>query len=406
MPRNPRPIVSIGAGGIVRDAHYPAYRKAGFEVLGLFDPNADSARKTAEMFGVKRVFETVEQAVDARGVVFDVAVPADQIVPVLRALPDRAVALIQKPMGRDLAEAKKILAICRAKKLVAAINFQLRFSPNMLALKHAIERGHLGELCDLDVRVNTYMPWHLWEFMRGIPRMEILYHSIHYLDLIRSILGEPSSVHAAAVPHPSLREYADTRTSAILVYDNRVRCSLFTNHAHTFGPEHACSQIQIEGTRGAAFAQMGVNLDYPRGRPDELVFAQRAEHVDSREQASAASTRKRSARRSGARLSGARLSAAQHSGAQRTSARRTGATGSLWNSVTLAGSWFPDAFMGTMSNLQRFVSGEDKVLETSVEDAVKTMALVEALYRSNSRPGTPIPNVAGSSRRARHTRTR
>jgi predicted dehydrogenase len=370
MPSHPRPIVSIGAGGIVRDAHYPAYRKAGFEILGVFDAHAPAARRTADAFGVKHVFRTIEEATAAENVVYDVAVPADQIVPVLRALPERSVVLIQKPMGRDLAEAKKILTLCRSKKLVAAVNFQLRFSPNMLALKDAIRLGDLGEIVDLDVRVNTYMPWHLWTFMRGIPRMEILYHSIHYLDLVRSLAGEPASVHAAAVPHPSLREYADTRTSAILVYGDRLRCSLFTNHAHTFGSDHACSQIQIEGTRGAAFAQMGVNLDYPRGKPDELAFAPRLSTEGARDR-------------------------------RRSTARRAG-----WERVKLAGSWFPDAFLGTMSNLQRFAAGEDAVLETSVEDAVKTMALVEALYRSSARPGTPIPSTPRAPRAARQRTSR
>ncbi len=62
----------------------------------------------------------------------------------LQALPDGAVALIQKPMGGDLAEATRILEICRAKKLKAAVNFQLRFAPMMLALKDAIAKGWLG----------------------------------------------------------------------------------------------------------------------------------------------------------------------------------------------------------------------------------------------------------------------
>jgi predicted dehydrogenase len=398
MPSRPLPIVSIGAGGIVRDAHYPAYRKAGFEIFGLFDASTSAARRTASEFGVKHVFRTIEEATEAERVVYDVAVPADQIVPVLRELPSRSVVLIQKPMGRDLAEAKTILALCRAKKLVAAINFQLRFSPNMLALKHAIARGDLGELADVDVRVNTYMPWHLWTFMRGIPRMEILYHSIHYLDLIRSIVGEPSSVHAAAVPHPSLREYADTRTSAILVYGDRLRCSLFTNHAHTFGAEHACSQIQIEGTKGAAFAQMGVNLDYPRGRPDELAFAARVtESSTARGKGSSKSRASLNARR---RIP-SRVRSSSLGDDSRSVSSRPG-----WNNVSLAGSWFPDAFVGTMSNLQRFAAGEDGVLETSVEDAVKTMALVEALYRSSAKPGTPIPSTPPPKRHSRTKATR
>ncbi|HYH55149.1 MAG TPA: hypothetical protein VD772_00975, partial [Anseongella sp.] len=35
LPAKRRPILVIGAGGIVGDAHLPAYEKAGFEVFGI-----------------------------------------------------------------------------------------------------------------------------------------------------------------------------------------------------------------------------------------------------------------------------------------------------------------------------------------------------------------------------------
>ena len=44
-----------------------------------------------------------------------------------------------------------------------------------------------------------------------------------------------------------------------------------------------------------------------------------------------------------------------------------------------------------MSNLQRFVAGEDAALVSPVDDAIKTMALVEACYQSSASGGTPIP---------------
>ena len=37
LPSLPKPIAIIGAGGIVNDAHMPAYRKANFDILGLYD---------------------------------------------------------------------------------------------------------------------------------------------------------------------------------------------------------------------------------------------------------------------------------------------------------------------------------------------------------------------------------
>ena len=44
-----------------------------------------------------------------------------------------------------------------------------------------------------------------------------------------------------------------------------------------------------------------------------------------------------------------------------------------------------------MSNLQRFVAGEDAALVSPVDDAIRTMALVEACYSRATRGGTPIP---------------
>ncbi|MEO6708500.1 MAG: gfo/Idh/MocA family oxidoreductase, partial [Planctomycetota bacterium] len=44
MPKRPRPIVFLGAGGIVRAAHLPAYREKGFKIGGVFDIATKAAR--------------------------------------------------------------------------------------------------------------------------------------------------------------------------------------------------------------------------------------------------------------------------------------------------------------------------------------------------------------------------
>jgi len=67
--------------------------------------------------------------------------------------------------------------------------------------------------------------------------------------------------------------------------------------------------------------------------------------------------------------------------------------GSQWQKVPLKGDWFFDAFQGPMANLQRYAPGEDKGLRTRVEDAARTMALVETLYLSSGKPGTKIPKI-------------
>ncbi|RUT97387.1 Gfo/Idh/MocA family oxidoreductase, partial [Mesorhizobium sp. M7A.T.Ca.TU.009.01.3.2] len=215
-PSKPRPIVTFGAGSIVGDAHFPAYRKAGFPVAGLYDPDHARAEKLASQWGVT-AFGSVEEAAAVEGAIFDLATPPSRHADVLKSLPDGAVALIQKPMGSNLAEATAILEICRARKLHAAVNFQLRFAPMMLALKGAIGKGWLGEIVDFDAWLALATPWQLWEFLLKAPRVEIAMHSIHYLDLIRQLLGDPKGVHAKTLGHPN-HAVAQTRTSAILDY--------------------------------------------------------------------------------------------------------------------------------------------------------------------------------------------
>ena len=340
-PTHPRPVVVIGAGAIVRTAHLPVYRRLGFPVAGVFDVDPEQARATARAFAIDTVFPSLHDALGVAPAVFDVAVPGDQIVGILEQLPRGAAVLMQKPMGQDLDQAKRILACCRERGLVAAVNFQLRFSPGMLALHDLLTRGALGTLVDIDVRIVIDQPWHLWPFLERAPRVEVPYHSIHYLDAIRGIAGEPAGVYCRSVGHPSLPHLRDARSSIILDYGDRLRCSLVMNHTHRAGPEHRASQLMVEGLDGAARLTWGVNLDYPSGPSDTMEVA----------------------------------------------------AGTEWRAVPLRGSWFIEAFEGPRSNLQRFVAGEDTALVGAVDDAIRTMALVEACAESSARGGTSIPQT-------------
>ena len=272
-PSAPKPIVVIGAGSIVRDAHLPVYKRLDFPIAGIFDVNPKASAERAAAFAIPRVFESIDEAASMRDVIFDVAIPPENIASVLERLPPDAAVLIQKPLGRDLADARRIVAICRERKLRAAVNFQLRFAPNMLAVSDALERNVFGNILDVEVRINLHTPWNYWAFLKGVPRLEVLMHSIHYLDLIRSLIGEPRGVYCKGVRHPAMPDYSDTRTSIVLDYGDTIRCSLTMNHAHTFGGRYGMSQLKIEGTRGAAIAKMGVNLNYPAGEPDTLEIA-------------------------------------------------------------------------------------------------------------------------------------
>ncbi len=342
-PTKTTPIIIIGAGGIVTDAHLPAYKQAGFPVHGIFDLNIERAQEVARDWSIERAFETLEDAA-ASGLdfIYDLALPPAAISSVLAHIPIGATVLIQKPMGENFEQAQEILGVCRARQLNAAINFQLRFSPQMLAVRDAISQEKLGDLLEIEVHLNVNTPWHLFPFLKSMERVEIAVHSIHYLDLIRSMVGAPKGVFARTMRDPRSADMAQTRTSAILDYGQELRCVMSINHNHNYDAKFQTCKFRFEGTKGALMTQIGVNLNYPEGEPDELWFAE---------------------------------------------------TGSEWQQIDLEGSWFIDAFVGVMSNVQCFHNGEDDTLVTSVEDCIETMALVEACFEADQLPSHPLPRA-------------
>ena len=341
LPRSPRPIVILGAGGIVRDAHLPAYRKAGFRVAAICDTNLDRARALAAEYDIPEAFGSIAEAVAAApaDAVFDIALVPDQFTAALEALPDGAAVLIQKPLGNSLGEAAALVELCRRKRLIAAGNTQLRFAPQVAGARALIASGAIGELFDVEIRISVNTPWEMFPFVFGMERLEFTMHSVHYMDLVRSFLGNPTGVSALTVGHP-LKELASTRSVIVFRYSDRpLRVVISTNHDHDYGSRFEESFIKWEGTKGAVRAQLGLLLDYPSGGPDALDYVLRAEPDAG------------------------------------------------WRPIPFEGSWFPDAFIGSMSALQRYVEGSVPTLPTSVDDVFDTMAVVEAAYESDEREG-------------------
>lgn len=124
----------------------------------------------ASEYKIENVFGDLDEAIAEapKNTVFDIALPASLFADALRKLPEGAHVLIQKPMGEDIHQAKEILAVCRERKLHAAINCQLRYAPFVVAARKLINEGAIGGLLDMEMRLNVFTPWHLFPFLDDI----------------------------------------------------------------------------------------------------------------------------------------------------------------------------------------------------------------------------------------------
>lgn len=140
-------------------------------------------------------------------------------------------------------------------------------------------------------------------------------------------------------------DLASVRSNIIMDYGDLIRADILTNHCHQFGLENQQSYVKFEGTKGAIKIKMGVLMNYPVGVPDIFEYITIEEGKELK-----------------------------------------------WQTKDIKGSWFPHAFIGSMSEVMRAAEGSTDFPDNSVEDCIYTMACVEAAYESSINGAIKIKN--------------
>ncbi len=322
----------IGCGGIVNYAHLPAYRKAGFHVVACYDQHADAAERTSVEHDIPRVAASVDEILSDPAVdIVDIAVtPWAQAAIATDAISAGKHVLCQKPMADSFASAVEVVELAAARNVKLAVNQQMRWDASIAVSKQLIEQGAIGIPADTRIETSVRTPWHMWPWMANSPRLEIMYHSIHYQDSLRYLCGDPVAVSSLHARWPGQPETGETRTLTTFIYDDDRRATIDVNH-HNWS-EDAYAHFRFLGTEGIIEGTLGLLYDYPAGRVDTLRYASReAPHV--------------------------------------------------WHEAALSTRWIPDAFIGPMASLMTAIqTGAEP--RTSGRDNLGTLQTVFAAYRS------------------------
>ncbi len=337
----------VGCGGIVQYGHLPAYRDAGLRVVAVFDVDAEKARSVARDFDISRVAASAEELVALDGVdIVDIAVPPwvqPQIV-ALTAAAGRHM-LCQKPFALDFDTARGMVEVAEAAGVLLAVNQQMRWDAGIAASRDLVQRGAIGRPSAAQIQVSVSTGWHLWPWLASAPRLEIMYHSIHYLDAMRSVLGDPEWVTSVHGRYPEQDPVVgETTTTTVLGYPDGLLALVAVNHYNQHGTPYG--EFRFLGTEGALEGTLGLLYDYPDGRPDTLSLHRGASQVRAYE----FDTR-----------------------------------------------WIPDAFQGPMGDLMDAIATGRQPI-TSGRDNLGTIALVQAAYRSAAeRRSVRVDEVTGGS---------
>ncbi len=385
LPRLPRRkdfgIGCIGAGFIMADCHLVAYQQAGFNPVAIASRTRHRAAEVAERHGIAKAYDSYQELLaDPRVEVLDIAIPPDVQIEVVRAAVRHAAGakgghirgiLAQKPLGADYAQAAEIVRLCREAGITLAVNQNMRYDQSVRACKCLLDRGVLGEpvLATIDMRAIPH--WMPWQERLGWVTLRIM--SIHHLDTFRYWLGDPRRVFASVRPDPrTARKFAheDGICLYILEYDNGVRASswddVWTGPALEGAEPDIGIRWRVEGTDGLARGTIGWP-SYPTRTPSTLDFTTRLGwHALNKDVKG---------------VGGSETVDVSSDHAHRIHALGVPPHLGYWFQPRWKEVWFPDAFVGTMAQLLCALE-ENREPEIGGQDNLKTMALVEACYRS------------------------
>jgi predicted dehydrogenase len=138
-------IVGTGFGARVQ---VPGFRAAGYEITVICSAHLDRARTAAEQAGIPVALDSVGDLVGREDVdvVCVASPPALHREHTLAALAAGKHVICEKPMARDTAEAREMLAMAERAGVVHAIDHEFRYTPARSKVKELIEAHAIGEM--------------------------------------------------------------------------------------------------------------------------------------------------------------------------------------------------------------------------------------------------------------------
>ena len=267
-------IAIVGAGEIVQSSHLPAYKMADFNVIGIYDIDTKKAQQVTESYQLKNCFQSLEELLEHPDVlVVDIAVPAKFQPEIVKKVVRKGKhVLCQKPLAETMEEAHEIYSAVLEAGVKGAVNQQMRWAPGIRASHAIINRGWLGELVQASIQVNVFTDWESWRWLTEIDKLEVMYHSIHYLDSIRFLFGTPEYIYADGAKFPNQKAKGETRTLIHMKFPGDTRGLIHDNHNNWAGEDDWYATFRFEGTEGVIKGTNGALYNYPIGREDTITF--------------------------------------------------------------------------------------------------------------------------------------
>jgi predicted dehydrogenase len=187
-------IVGMGGIGSQHARCYQANRHT--KVVAVCDMVKATADKAAATFGCPAFYSIKSMLnssvrIDAAGVTTaGIENGSDHYKPTMALLNAGLPVLGEKPISNSIANAKRMVALAKRKRLAYGINLNHRFTPAALRAKQWLDQGRLGELNIINMTMWINNP------NESSPHFHMRALHPHSLDVMRYFCGDVSKVQA------------------------------------------------------------------------------------------------------------------------------------------------------------------------------------------------------------------
>jgi myo-inositol 2-dehydrogenase / D-chiro-inositol 1-dehydrogenase len=206
----------IGAGWIAAEHAAILRPLEGVDLVAVCDVDEQRARDLA---GSSAVYTDWRALLDRErpDAVFVCTPPKIHREPAVEALERGIHVYLEKPVARDLDDARAIVHAAEASDAVCAVGYQWRAVEALDALREALDGQELGLLIGIGTGPTKSRPWFLNRAEGG---GNLLERASHGIDLERAVAGEVVAVQATAAANPlaqSAGERGDIEDAAAVV---------------------------------------------------------------------------------------------------------------------------------------------------------------------------------------------
>jgi predicted dehydrogenase len=140
--------VGVAGTGFIGPAHVEALRRNGIQVLGLAEYNMETAQQKAAELGIPRCYGSLDDLLADPDIdVVHLATPNYLHHPhATAALLAGKHVVCEKPLAMNSSETGELVKLAAEKRLVTAVNFNIRMYPLAQQARSMVQNGELGDI--------------------------------------------------------------------------------------------------------------------------------------------------------------------------------------------------------------------------------------------------------------------